>query len=102
MTIGWTLTWTIKFERVVTKAQFNNCQNHQTGRDELMWVAIHVCMEAALRISLHSYFYLKFIITYVFTSTKSENKKVNRFCPEVRRRQQTIYTHMSKCKNDKI
>jgi hypothetical protein len=30
-----------------------------SGRDEPMWVAIHMCMEAMLGISLYSYLYLK-------------------------------------------
>jgi hypothetical protein len=29
------------------------------GRDEPMWVVIHMCMEAMLGISLYSYLYLK-------------------------------------------
>jgi hypothetical protein len=51
-------------------------------RGEPMWITIHVCMEATLGISLYSYLYLKlakhyvFLITsYVFSSTKSENKR---------------------------
>jgi hypothetical protein len=45
-------------------------------------------MEATPGISLYSYFYLKLaktvflIISYVFSKTKSENKRQNRFCPE--------------------
>jgi hypothetical protein len=31
----------------------------RSGRDELMWVAIHMCMEIAQEISLHRYLYLK-------------------------------------------
>jgi hypothetical protein len=31
----------------------------RSGRDEPMWVVIHVCMETMLGISLHSYPYLK-------------------------------------------
>jgi hypothetical protein len=31
----------------------------RSGRDESVWVAIHMCMEATLGISLHSYLYLK-------------------------------------------
>jgi hypothetical protein len=31
----------------------------RSGRDEPVWVAIHKCMEATLRISLHRYLYLK-------------------------------------------
>jgi hypothetical protein len=30
-----------------------------SGRDESIWVVIHMCMEAMLGISLHSYLYLK-------------------------------------------
>jgi hypothetical protein len=30
-----------------------------SGRDEPMWVVIHMCMEAMLGISLYSYLYLK-------------------------------------------
>jgi hypothetical protein len=46
-----------------------------------MWVAMHMCMEAMLGIFLYSYPYLKLAkcfvfltISYVFSSTKSENK----------------------------
>jgi hypothetical protein len=31
----------------------------RSGRDEPMWIAIHMCMEAMLGISLYSYLYLK-------------------------------------------
>jgi hypothetical protein len=31
----------------------------RSGRDEPMWVAIHMCMEATPGISLYSYLYLK-------------------------------------------
>jgi hypothetical protein len=31
----------------------------RSGRDEPMWVVIHMCMEAMLGISLYSYLYLK-------------------------------------------
>jgi hypothetical protein len=47
-----------------------------------MRVVIHMCMEATLGISLYSYLYLKLakryvflIVSYVFFSTKSENKR---------------------------
>jgi hypothetical protein len=52
----------------------------RSGRDELMWVAIHMCKEAMLGISLYSYLYLKLvkmlcrIISYVFSSTKLEKR----------------------------
>jgi hypothetical protein len=82
-----------------------------SGRDELMWVAIHMCMEAMLRISLHSYLYLKpaktlsFLLFFMFSlqqnwiqegGTGSAQKR------EWREGDQTMYTHMSKCKYDKI
>jgi hypothetical protein len=54
----------------------------RSGRNEPMWVAIHMCMEAMLGISLYSYLYLTLakyyvflIISYVFSSTNSENKR---------------------------
>jgi hypothetical protein len=53
-----------------------------------MWVAIHKCMEAMLGISLYSYPYLKLTkcyvlltISYVFSSTKSENKRAEQVLP---------------------
>jgi hypothetical protein len=48
----------------------------RSGRDELMWVLIHMCMEAMLGISLYSYLSqtsknaVFLIIAYVFSSTK--------------------------------
>jgi hypothetical protein len=49
----------------------------RSGRDEPIWVVIHMCMEAMLGISLNSNLYLNlakmlcfFIIAYVFSSTK--------------------------------
>jgi hypothetical protein len=72
-----------------------------------MWVAIHTCMEATLRIPLCSSFYLKLaknsiflIISYVFSSTKSENKVGKQVLPG-RGGAQIMYTHVSKSKNDK-
>jgi hypothetical protein len=56
----------------------------RSARDEPMWVAIYICVEIMLGISLYSYFYLKlgkkthyvfFIISYVSSSTKSKNKR---------------------------
>jgi hypothetical protein len=38
----------------------------KSGRDEPMWVVIHKCMEATLRISLYSYLYLKLAKTLVY------------------------------------
>jgi hypothetical protein len=58
----------------------------RSGWDEPMWVSIHKCMEAMLGISLYSCLYLVLekryvflIISYIFSSTKSENVG-NRFC----------------------
>jgi hypothetical protein len=33
--------------------------SEESGRDETIWVVVHMCMEAMLRISLCSYLYLK-------------------------------------------
>jgi hypothetical protein len=84
-------------------------------------------MEATLGISLYSYLYLKlakcydfFIIFYAFSSTKLENKRAEQVLSGRVGRQergrgsrrlweggrgkvaQTMYTHVSKCKNYKI
>jgi hypothetical protein len=67
-------------------------------------------METTQGISLYSYLYLKvakmscfLIIFYVFSSTKSENKRVEQVQPGRCRGgvAQIMYTHVSKCKNDK-
>jgi hypothetical protein len=61
-----------------------------SGRVEPVWVIIHICMETTQRISLYSYLYLKLachdflIIFYVFSSTKSENKRVDQVLPRGR------------------
>jgi hypothetical protein len=52
----------------------------RSGRDEPMWVVIHMCMKTMLGISLCSYFYLKlakmlrFSYSHVFSSTKLEKR----------------------------
>jgi hypothetical protein len=33
--------------------------SEESGRDELIWVLIHMCMEAMIGTSLYSYLYLK-------------------------------------------
>jgi hypothetical protein len=87
--------------------------SERSGRDEPMWFAIHQYLEARLGISLYSYLYLKlaktlylFIISYILSSTKSENKRVEKVLPGSGSigvgRSGTMYTHVSKCKNDKI
>jgi hypothetical protein len=61
----------------------------RSDRDEPMWVAIHMFMEAMLGISLYSYVYLKLAkcyvfltIAYAFFSTKLENKRAERVLPQ--------------------
>jgi hypothetical protein len=53
----------------------------RSGRNEPIWVIIHICMETTLGISLYSYPYLKLAkmlclsyYCYVFSSTKLEKK----------------------------
>jgi hypothetical protein len=59
-----------------------------TGRDEPVGVAIHICMETTQRITLCNYLYLKlaktpyFSMFYVFSSTKSENRRAVQVLPE--------------------
>jgi hypothetical protein len=78
------------------------------GRDEPMWVAIHRCMEAMLKISLYSYFYLKlpktlclsyYILCFLFKKISEEGGTGFAWTVE---EAQTMYTHVSKFKNDKI
>jgi hypothetical protein len=84
----------------------------RAGRDEPMWVVIHKCMESTLGMFLYSYLYLKlakhyvFLISYIYSSTKLENKRLEQVLPGsgkgVGAVTRTMYTHASKCKNDKI
>jgi hypothetical protein len=60
----------------------------RSGRDEPMWIVIHMCMETTQEISLHSFLYLKLaktpcslIIFYVLSSTKSENRRAEQILP---------------------
>jgi hypothetical protein len=84
----------------------------RSGRDEPMWVAIHQCMETTLGISLYIYFYLKpakmLCISYHLSCFLSN--KIKQECGTGSARKlgggvevaQIMYTHVSKCKNDKI
>jgi hypothetical protein len=95
----------------------------RSGRDEPVWVAIHRYMEATLGISLYSYLYLKlsktlclsyYLLCFLFNKigeqdvgTGSTWKGVNssgvggwRGVGE--EMTQIMYTHVSKCKSDKI
>jgi hypothetical protein len=54
----------------------------RSGRDEPVWVVIHMCMEAMLEISLYSHLYLKLAKTLglsydllCFLLTKLKNKR---------------------------
>jgi hypothetical protein len=81
----------------------------RSGRDEPMWVAIHMCTEAKLGISHCSYHYLKlskmlcfsyYFFCFLFNKIrKQEGRKGSAPGGEVA---QIMYTHVSKCKNDKI
>jgi hypothetical protein len=60
----------------------------RSGRDESMWVAIHMCMEATLGISLYSYLYLKlakilclsyYLLCFLFN--KIGDKRAEQFLP---------------------
>jgi hypothetical protein len=88
----------------------------RSGRDESLWVAIHICMEAMLGISLDFYCYLKLakmlcLSYYCFSSTKLE--KAEQVLPGSEGRwaregggegaggemAQTMYAQMNKLKN---
>jgi hypothetical protein len=85
----------------------------RSGRDEQMWFAVHMCMEAMLAISLYSLLvypklgkhYVFLIISYVLYSTKLENKEGNTGSAlkwgEVELAQ-TMYIHVSKYENNKM
>jgi hypothetical protein len=60
----------------------------KSGRDEPVWIVIHLYTETTQGISLYTYLYLKlaknamfFLIFYVFSSTKSENKRMEQVLP---------------------
>jgi hypothetical protein len=61
----------------------------KSGRDEPMWVAIHMCIEAMLGISLYSYLYLKlakmlsFLLSLMFSLQQNWRTGKSRFCLEV-------------------
>jgi hypothetical protein len=61
----------------------------RSDRDEAIWVVTHIHMETAQRISLYKYLYLKsakmlfFLLSFFFSSIKSENKKVEQVLPRV-------------------
>jgi hypothetical protein len=87
----------------------------RSGRDELMWVSIHKCMEAMLGICLYSYLYLKlakmlclFLLSPMFSLQQNlRTRGWYRFCPEagwggrwgkrIGEVAQTMYTPVNKC-----
>jgi hypothetical protein len=80
----------------------------RSGRDEPMWVVIHMYMVATLRISLYSYFYLKlakmlyfsyYHLCFLFNKIREQEGRGWGVRGKVAQR---MYTHASKCKNDKI
>jgi hypothetical protein len=82
-----------------------------SGRDEPMWVSIHMCMEARLGISLYSYLYLKLAKTlclsyylpyFLFNKIRKQEGRTGSAWNCQGEVAQTMYTHVSKCKNDKI
>jgi hypothetical protein len=80
----------------------------RSGRDEPMWVAIHTCMEAMLGISLYSCLYLKlaktlclyYLLCFLFNKIQEQEGGTRSATKHGGR--QTMYTQVSKCKNDKI
>jgi hypothetical protein len=62
----------------------------RSGRDELIWVVIHICMVTTVGIYLYSYLYLKlaktlayFLLSLTFSIQQSwRTKGWKRFCPE--------------------
>jgi hypothetical protein len=79
----------------------------RSGRDEPIWVVIHMCMETTLGFCLYSYFYLKLAKMLLFLLSLQQNQRIrgqNRFCPEVGGWEvaQIMYMHVSKYKKDKI
>jgi hypothetical protein len=78
-------TVTLKRQRSIWEGDLEVVK--RSGRDESIWVVIHLCMEVMLGISLYSYPYLHkqkhfvfLIIAYVFFLTKLE-KRVEQFVP---------------------
>jgi hypothetical protein len=83
-----------------------------------MWIAIHLCMEATVGISLCNYLYLKLAKTlclsyyrlcFLISKIREQEGRTGSawkwgWGGEGKRRKvaQTMYTHVSKCKNDKI
>jgi hypothetical protein len=80
-----------------------------------MWVAIHKCMEAMLRFSLYSYLYFKlakmlrlsyYLLCFLFNKIGEEEDRTSSAQKQGvgegggGRWPETVYTHVSKCRND--
>jgi hypothetical protein len=78
-----------------------------SGRDEPMWVVIHMHIEEMLRISLYSCLYLKlaktlfsyYLLCFLFNKIGEEEGKTGSAQKQVI---QIMYTHVSKYRNDII
>jgi hypothetical protein len=84
-----------------------------SGRDEPMWVAIHMCIEATLGISLYSSLSqtskkaLSFLLSLMFSLqqnqiTRGDHGTGSPWKQGRGRRWLKQCTHVSKCKNNKI
>jgi hypothetical protein len=86
----------------------------RSGRDEPTWIVIHIYMETAQGISLYSCLHLKLtkilcfsFLSYMFFHQQNQRSRgQNKFCPQAGggggKVSQIMYTHVSKCKDDKI
>jgi hypothetical protein len=86
----------------------------RSARDEQMWVVIHMCMETTLGISLYSYLYPKlaktlclsyYLLCFLFNKIGEQDcgtGSAQKWGWGVGEVDQTMYSHVSKCKNDKI
>jgi hypothetical protein len=82
----------------------------KSGRDEPMWVVIHMCMET-LGMSLYSYLYLKlakmlclsyYRLCFLFNKIRGQEDGTGSAQKGWGKVAQTVYKHVSKCKNNKI
>jgi hypothetical protein len=83
----------------------------RSGRDEPIRVAIHLCMETMLGISLYSYPYFKlaktlclsyYLLCFLFNKIEQEGRTGSAQKQGGDEEAQTMYIQVSKCKNDKI
>jgi hypothetical protein len=89
----------------------------RSGRDESVWVVIHKCMEAMPGISPYSYLYPKlakticlsyYLLCFLFNIIREEGRAGSAWKGSVggdggvsEEVAHTVFTHVSKCKNDK-